>query len=230
MASSSLSRQTGVQPTSYSVTLSRYPENPQSFTSTPVVSSPSGDEFHSPGFKPSAMLLFSMEDFPSMSPIPPNPNPPRSRSVEAGSGEGGSTESGGGKSKKRQEQNRNAQRLYRQRKQQYVQGLLSHIDEINKRHMSLQSSYKALHHKTAGLQGQVEVLKEQLEFWSRVEVVLLRTPEGDQPIAGGASGATTGAGASVNLGSGMGVGGEMGFLGDSMYPLYPNLSCHSLRP
>jgi hypothetical protein len=131
---------------------------------------------------------------------------------------------------KRQEQNRNAQRLYRQRKQQYVQGLLSHIDEINKRHMSLQSSYKALRHETAGLQGQVEVLKEQLEFWSRVEVVLLRTPEGDQPIvASDPSRAAAGAGASVSLGSGMGVGGGMGFLGDSgTYPLYPDLSYHPL--
>jgi hypothetical protein len=133
---------------------------------------------------------------------------------------------------KRQEQNRNAQRLYRQRKQQYVQGLLSHIDEINKRHMSLQSSYKALRHETAGLQGQVDVLKEQLEFWSRVEVVLLRTSEGDQPIiAGDPSGAAAGAGAGacVSLGSGLGVGGEMGFLGDSgTYPLYPDISYHPL--
>ncbi|KAL3440951.1 hypothetical protein BJX65DRAFT_289538 [Aspergillus insuetus] len=210
------------------MTLSRYPENPHCFTSTPVVRSPSGDEFHSPEFKPGAMLPVSMDDFPSMCPVSPNSSPPRSRSVEVGSVEGGSSESGGGKSKKRQEQNRNAQRLYRRRKQQYVQGLLSHIEEIDKRHMSLQSSYKALYHETAGLQGQVEVLKEQLEFWSRVEVVLLRTPEGDQPIAGGASRAAADAGASVTLGSGIGVGGEMRFLGDSTYPLYPDLSYHRL--
>jgi hypothetical protein len=170
--------------------------------------------------------------------------------VEAVSAEEGFPESRGGKSKvndyytlhtnnrrleltfiqKRQEQNRNAQRLYRQRKQQYVQGLLSYIDEISKRHMSLQSSYKALRHETAGLQGQVEVLKEQLEFWSRVEVVLLRTPEGDQPIvAGDPSRAAAGVGASVTLGSGLGVGGGMGFLGNSgTYPLYPDLSYHPL--
>jgi hypothetical protein len=103
-----------------------------------------------------------------------------------------------------------------------VQGLLRHIDEINKRHTSLQSSYKALCHETAGLQGQVKALKEQLEFWSRVEVVLLSTPEGDQPIAG------TGGDASVNPGVGSG-GGEMGFLGES-YPLYPDLSYYQIGP
>ncbi|CEN62959.1 hypothetical protein ASPCAL09587 [Aspergillus calidoustus] len=213
MTSSSQSRKTGVYPMSYPMTLSRYPENPQSFNPTPVRSA-SGDEFHSPKSQPGAVMSFAIDEPASMGQAPPSPSPPRS--VETGA-----VQAMGGRGKKRQEQNRNAQRLYRQRKAQYVQGLLRHVDEINKRHTSLQSSYKALCHETAGLQGQVEALKEQLEFWSRVEVVLLSTPEGDHPIAG------TGGDARVN--PDVGGGGEMGFLGES-YPLYPDLSYHQIGP
>ncbi|KAL2843919.1 hypothetical protein BJY01DRAFT_248382 [Aspergillus pseudoustus] len=126
----------------------------------------------------------SSDEITSMWRAPPSPR----HSIQASSGKAAS-----GKTKKRQEQNRNAQRLYRQRKAQYVQGLLSHIDQINRTHTSLQNSCKALCQEIAGLQGQVEALKEQLEFWSRVEIVLLKTPQDDQAIASKRTGMGSGA-------------------------------------
>ncbi|KAL3468099.1 hypothetical protein BJX64DRAFT_282983 [Aspergillus heterothallicus] len=194
--SSSSQRQTGDYRSLYPMTLSNYTKTPSSTSSTPV-RSPTGSQFHSPDVK-TARLPFSNEELAAMWQALPSPP----RSADAGSGE-----AAGGKTKKRQEQNRNAQRLYRQRKAQYVQSLLSQIDEMNRTHSTLQSSYKALCHKTAGLQGQIEVLKEKLEFWSRVEVVLLKTPEDDQAILG--SGTTTNS-----------------VLTGADYSLYPDLSYH----
>jgi hypothetical protein len=63
------------------MTLSRYPEHPQSFNPTPVRSA-SGDEFHSPKSQPGAGMSFAIDGPASMWQAPPSPSPPRS--VETG--------------------------------------------------------------------------------------------------------------------------------------------------
>ncbi|KAL3462119.1 hypothetical protein BJX64DRAFT_148502 [Aspergillus heterothallicus] len=81
------------------------------------------------------------------------------------------------KSKRRREQNRNAQRAYRERKEKYIKNLLKHIEEMNKNHVRLSDSYESLRQETLRLQGQVQDLKGQLEFWSKAQVVVVKFPE-----------------------------------------------------
>ncbi|KAL2820636.1 hypothetical protein BJX63DRAFT_379799 [Aspergillus granulosus] len=178
------------------VALSKFPGSPQSFASIQV-GPRTGNEFHSPEFNPVGGIPLVKDDLASMWQVPLSMSPSLARSANTGP-----VDTASGKNKKRQEQNRNAQRLYRQRKAQYVQSLLSHINEIHTRHTTLQNSYNALYHETESLQGQVQTLKEQLEFWSRVEVVLLKTPQGDRTIA------------------------ESGTALPEDYSLYPDLSYH----